>query len=287
MKKMSKIVKIVAVVIMTFTTLTALAQNQTNGNEIQRKKDVKDEAVSLVIVGNDTINEYLRGKNWGRFDRKLYNHLYIPKGGVAVGLAVSFGNYDTSDMRLLSYIKDLDIKVRAYSIKPEVSVFFRHNQAIGLRFGYSKGDYNVNSLSVDFDEDINFSIKDVKYSSQQYSTSLYYRNYVGLDRSRRFAIFNEVAFVFAAGNAMFSRLYNNEPRITESNDIQLRLNFSPGLSVFMHPNASFNLSFGVFGWYFTKEKQRTNGLEEGIRTSSGASFKFNIFNLNMGLNVHF
>jgi hypothetical protein len=48
---------------------------------------------------------------------------------------------------------------------------------------------------------------------------------------------------------------------------------------------SFNVSFGVFGVNLRNEKQQTNGLEEGSRFSSGANFKFNIFNINFGMAV--
>ena len=51
-------------------------------------------------------------------------------------------------------------------------------------------------------------------------------------------------------------------------------------------NVSFNLSFGVFGVKLRTEHQSTNGIDEGSRLSSGANFRFNIFNINFGLGVH-
>lgn len=281
MKEMIK--KFILVVLLIFVVASVA-----NADEIERKKNKKDkEEISLVIVGRDTVNAFIKERNWGRFDRGLNNHLFVPKGVFAFGLTFNFGTYDTKDMKVLSYVKDLDFKVRAFSIKPEVSYFFRHNQAVGLRFGFTKGDYNLNSLSVDFDDDINFNLKDVRYNSMSYSTSLFYRHYVGLDRSRRFAIFNEVDFQVVSGNSTFQRLYNDIPRITDTKNTQVRLNFSPGVCIFLHEHASFNLSFGIFGWYYTKENQRTDGVEEGTHSTSGANFRFNIFNLNMGIGIHF
>lgn len=49
---------------------------------------------------------------------------------------------------------------------------------------------------------------------------------------------------------------------------------------------SFNISFGVFGVKLHHERQRTNEVEEGSRFSSGANFKFNIFNINFGMAVY-
>ena len=63
------------------------------------------------------------------------------------------------------------------------------------------------------------------------------------------------------------------------------LNFSPGVTMFIMDNACFNVSFGVFGLHVTHDKQYTNGEDEGTRTSSGANFRFNLFNINFGLGV--
>lgn len=68
--------------------------------------------------------------------------------------------------------------------------------------------------------------------------------------------------------------------------MQARLSFSPGVCVFIMKNVSFNVSFGVFGFYLRNEKQTVNGEPLGNRFTSGANFKFNIFNINFGIGVH-
>ena len=50
-------------------------------------------------------------------------------------------------------------------------------------------------------------------------------------------------------------------------------------------NVAFHVSFGVFGFNLKNEKQRENGEEAGSRFSSGANFRFNIFNINFGIAV--
>jgi hypothetical protein len=141
------------------------------------------------------------------------------------------------------------------------------------------------SFSVDFDDDLNFSIKDVSYYTESYALGTFYRNYLGLGSQRRFGVFNEVSLMFQSGSSRFKRLYNDEPRDTRTTITQGSLNFSPGLAVFLHQNAAFNVSFGVFGLKVRHETQTTNGSEDGSRTTSGANFKFNIFNINFGLLV--
>lgn len=239
-----------------------------------------------VIIGNDTVSIIIPEKNYGRYDRGLYNYLFIPKGQWAFGLTASYGEFDCDDVQLLSIINDLDLKVKAYSIRPSISYFFRNNQSVGLKFNYVRNIADLARLSVDFDDDLNFSIGDVSYYGESYTASLFYRNYVGLGTMKRFAIFNEVDLSFGSGSTRFKRYYNNELRDTRTNSTMASLNFSPGLCVFIMDNISFNVSFGVFGINLKNEKQITNDVEEGSRFTSGANFRFNIFNINFGLGVH-
>lgn len=239
-----------------------------------------------VIVDGDTVSIILPDKNYGRYDRGLYNFLIIPKGTWSFGLTASYGEFSTDDVQMLSVLKNLDLKIKAYSLRPSVSYFFKSNQSIGLKFNYSRSYFDLNNMAFDFDDDLNFTLRDVSYYSQTYEASINYRNYIGLGADKRFAIFNEVDLGFGAGTSRFTRLYNDQPRDTRTNVTQASLNFSPGLCVFIMDYVSFNISFGVFGLNLKHEKQLTDGVEEGSRFSSGANFKFNIFNINFGMAVH-
>ena len=239
-----------------------------------------------VIIGEDTVSIVIPQKNNGRYDRGLYNYLIIPKGQWAFGLTASYGEFNTDDIQVLSILKNLDLKIKAYSLKPSITYFFNNNQCIGLNLNYTRTITDLSNLSVDFDDDINFSLHDVSYYSENYSTSAFYRYYVGLGRQKRFAVYNEVALGFGSGSSRFKRIYNDEPKDTKTTSTTASLNFSPGRCVFMMDNASFNVSFGVFGVKMSKEKQVTDGKYEGSRFSSGANFKFNIFNINFGLAIY-
>lgn len=255
--------------------------------QVVRKNLVTElpEASELVIVGNDTVPNVMPERNFGRYHRGLYNYLFIPRGKWGFGLTASYGSLNTDDVQILSLMENIDFNGKIYSIKPYLSYFFRHNQSIGLRFNYSRGEGDLNNLSVDFDDDINFSLKDVSYYTQSFSTSLFYRNYIGLNKSRRFSVFNEVDLTVGSGSSRFKRIYDSQPRDTKTIITQASLNFSPGVCVFIQEYVSFNLSFGVFGLNLKREHQLTDGIDEGSRFTSGANFRFNIFNINFGLMV--
>lgn len=239
----------------------------------------------MVIVGNDTVSIILPQKNYGRYDRGLMNYLFIPKGQWSFGMTASYGEFNSDDVQVLSMLKDLDIKIKAYSLRPSVSFFVRNNQSIGVNFNYTRMAADLAGMTFDFSDDMNFSLSGVSYYSKSYSSAIAYRSYVGLGRDRRFGVFNEVELAFGAGSSRFLRSYAGELFDTRTSSMSAALNFSPGVCVFIMDYVGFNVSFGVFGVNVHHEKQSTNGVDEGRRFSSGANFRFNLFNINFGLAV--
>ncbi len=244
------------------------------------------ELAEKVVYHGDTISTVLKSRNLGRFDRGLLNYLYIPHGQWTFGITASYGEISTSDMEIFDLLNDIDLSGHIFSINPYVAYFVRDNLSVGLKFGYSSTKGNINSFKVDIDEDMNFNLHDIMYRNESYSAALTLRQYFGLTRRGRFGVFNEVDLAFASGNGDFVRPYNGVLRTTHTNTMQAQLNFSPGVSVFIMENVSFNISFGVFGFKLRNEKQTVDGEPMGNRFTSGANFRFNIFNINFGIAAH-
>lgn len=278
---MNRILRILMLLVAVAVTIPAGAQI------IKRKNlvDINRDSIEHVIIAGDTVPVILPEKNYGRFDRGLFNYIFIPKGKWGFGITANYGELQTEDIQVLSILKDVDFKGKMYSIKPYVSYFVRSNQSVGLKFDYTRGIADLGSLAMDFDGDLNFNLRDISYYQQSFSVAAFHRAYVGLDSNGRFGIFNEVDLSFGSGSSRFKRLYNGEPKDTRTIITQGALNFSPGVCVFLQDFMSFNVSFGVFGLKWRKENQSTDGVDEGTRVTSGANFRFNIFNINFGLMV--
>lgn len=256
--------------------MTAAATSEEPVSELDEK----------VIIGNDTVSIIIPQRNYSRFDRGLYNYLFTPKGQWMFGLTASYGEFSADDVEVLQAISDLDFKGKQYAIRPTIGYFIRNNQAIGIKFAYTRGEADLGTIGFNAGEDLSFNLHDISYYSSKYTIGVFYRNYVGLGRSKRFAVFNEVSLDFGSGSSRFKRYYGDTLYDTRTNITEASLNFSPGVCVFIMENLSFNVSFGVFGLYLTKESQLTNGEDEGSRFSSGANFRFNLFNINFGIGVH-
>ena len=239
-----------------------------------------------VLFRGDTIPMVLRDRNLGRYNRGLFNYLYLPKGILQLGITASYGEFSTEDLEMFDLISDTDFQGKMFSIRPYFSYFIRNNMSVGLRLGYTYGRANVDSFKVDIDDDMNFDLHDIMYRSESYTAAFTFNQYFGISRRGRFAITNEVELAFSGGNSDFIRPFNNEMKQTHTTTMQAALNFSPGLSVFIIEPLTFNISFGVFGFSLKNEKQTVDGEKMGSRFTSGANFRFNIFNINFGVAVN-
>lgn len=239
-----------------------------------------------VIFRGDTIPIVLKDRNLGRYDRGLFNFLFIPKGTWHIGLTASYGQFSTNDLQMLDLVSDVDLSASTFSIKPQLGYFLRNNLSIGVRMAYTRTSADINSFKMDIDEDMNFNLHDIMYRQESYTAAIVLQQYMGIGRHGRFGVFNEVELSFASGNGDFNRPYNGVIRSTHSSNMEAKLTFSPGVCVFVMENVSFNLSFGVFGFYLRNEKQRIDGEWLGNRFTSGANFKINLFNLAFGIGIH-
>ena len=102
-------------------------------------------------MAGDTVDIILPERNFGRFDRGLFNYIFIPKGKWGFGITASYGELQTEDISVLSLLKDLNFKGKIYSVKPYISYFVRSNQAVGLKLDYSRGIADLGKLAIDFD----------------------------------------------------------------------------------------------------------------------------------------
>ena len=87
-------------------------------NTVIRKDAAADRrrilADQKVIVGADTASIILPEKNFGRYDRGLYNYLYIPKSKWAFGLTANYGDFNAEDIQLLDIITNCIFKGKLY-----------------------------------------------------------------------------------------------------------------------------------------------------------------------------
>lgn len=222
----------------------------------------------------------------GRLDRGIVNHTIVPKKQVLLGLSASYTTFINDDYELLSLLKDFDAQGYMVSVKPFVGYFFKDNQMAGLRMGYSRTFLRLDNVSIDLDDDMNFSVSDVYLLEHQYSGTGLIRSYINIGNSKRFALFNETSITFSAGTAKMLRGSGESLNGTHSKIQELHVGVAPGLTAFIMDNVGVEVSFGVAGFKYREQTQVHNQVEHGSRRNSGANFKIDLFKISLGLAVY-
>ncbi len=239
----------------------------------------------LITKNQNTSNDFIKTKAIGRYDRGISNYKFIPKKKWIGGITVSYLDFDSKDSRLLySLFKDIDSHARTLSVKPFIGYAFKDNSVIGLKFGYNHTIAELGNLSLNID-DIDVSMKDMRYSEEGYTVALFHRAYVGIDAGRRFGLFNDITLAFNMASSSFMRDKGDTAQRIDNNIYELHLGVNPGIAVFIMDNVSAEMSFGVAGFKYRSESQKNHLGETGKRNSSGANFKINLFNINIGITV--
>mgnify|MGYP000697718296 CR=1 FL=1 len=144
---------------------------------------------------------------------------------------------------------------------------------VGLKFGYSRISGGIDNLALNI-EDLDIALKDIKYTDDSYSFSLFHRSYIGLDPKGLFGLFNETTLGYSTGSTRFSRGADETLKYTDTSINQLKVGINPGIAIFIMPNVGAEVSFwsGLALLITGKSRKKSSG-ETGKRTNSGANFK--------------
>lgn len=238
-----------------------------------------------IAIQSDT-SDILRTRAIGRYDRGITNYRFIPKRKWIGGATFSYVNYESSDASMLfSLIKDFSSNAKTFKFRPFVGYAIRDNVIIGMEFGYNHTVVDLDNINLNIADDLNFSLSGIRFAEDLYTVAFFHRSYLGLDPGKRFGLFNETSLMYKSGSGSFTRTHEDIPKRTDTDINEVNLGISPGVCVFIMQNVCAEMSFGVAGLKYRSEKQRSSDGEEGSRRSSGANFKINILNINLGITV--
>lgn len=279
------------------TGVYAVTENAEVSAEAVTRKNAKVIKDTVYQVIRDTVYITLPIKNFaetqemiktpavGRFDRGIANYKFMPKGKWLFGTTASYSNFDSNDIRILSIVEGFNCNARTYGFNPFIGYFYRNNMMVGAKFGYEHLLGDLSNLSIDIDEDMDFSLSDIYYSEDLYSMAVIHRSYVGLDAGKRFGLFSETSLSYKTGSSYLVRGADMNQKKTETEINEFQLNMSPGVCVYIMQNVSVEMSFGIMGIKYRVEEQKMSNGEIGKHRDSGANFKINLFNINLGITV--
>ena len=224
-----------------------------------------------------------------RIDRQIHSNKFVFKGESMMGLTVSYGTVDSEDSDIGLIIDNIDLNGQMFTIKPHYGFFYRDNNAIGVRLGYSYTNGNLGNAGLNLGEanDISLSLGGLGYSSRGYTAAIYHRSYMSIDRKGRFGLFAEWELSGGFAESRFDFSSGESVTSNVAHSYNAAISFAPGVAVYIFPNVCASLSFGMGGLQYKHIKQMdAEGNFTGKRDFSKLRFGLNLAQINIGVNIH-
>lgn len=224
-----------------------------------------------------------------RIDREINKNRFVFKGEILCGLTISYGTLSTEDADMFPVFEDIGLSGNITTVNPFAGYFYRDNNCVGLRFGYTHISGKLNSLGINLGEQngIEIPIPWLDLNSNRYSIGLFHRSYVPLDEKGRFGAFGEFELALTMGENTFAYESGESSKQTHAKNTSVKVWFSPGVAVYAFPNICATLSFGLGGFKYTHIRQfDAQGEQIGSRRSSKMNFRLNIADIRIGMTVH-
>ncbi|MDE5695500.1 MAG: hypothetical protein K2H77_05975 [Alistipes sp.] len=224
-----------------------------------------------------------------RIDREINKNRFVFKGEILCGLTISYGTLSTDEADMFPIFENIGLSGNITTVNPFAGYFYRDNNCIGVRFGYTHISGKLDSFDINLGEQngLNIPIPWLDLTSNRYSIGLFHRSYVPLDEKGRFGAFGEFELALTMGDNIFAYESGESSKETKAKNATVKVWFNPGVAVYAFPNVCATLSFGLGGFKYTHIRQfNAQGEEIGSRRYSKMNFRLNIADIRIGMTVH-
>lgn len=218
---------------------------------------------------------------------------FVPKGQWIFGGTASYSTHANKDYKLL-IVDNIDSEGYTVKVSPMIAYAPWKNMAVGIRFGYGRSMLALDSASLSFGDEesgVNINVDFYHQIKHSYTGTLFWRPYIPLGHSNRFAIFAEVQLnltgaqsKLVAEDGVIDGYQNYRGSYSETFGGSIAL--QPGIVAFVTNNTALELSIGVFGIGFERTNQLRNQIEEGTTSSSNMNFKVNLLSIGFGVSFY-
>ncbi len=209
--------------------------------------------------------------------------LFVPKGQWIFGASASYSTHSNDNYSFL-VIEGIDSDGHTLRVSPMIAYALHDNMALGVRFVYDRTLLRIDNARVklgDEESGIDIGIEDFYALKHSYTGAIFWRQYIPLGASKRFAIFTDMQI--AAGGTQAKFAMDQPVKGTYERGYKVSLGVTPGMVAFATNNMAIEVSVGVMGLNYARARQIHNQVTTGTRTSSNMNFKVNIFSIGLGI----
>ena len=218
---------------------------------------------------------------------------FIPKGTIGFGATFSYNTYDIGNAAddlgfstLFGMVNNINGNVVTGGVSPHVSYFIIDNLSVGGRFDFNRTKYDVGNASLSLTEDMSFSVNDFHYLKDAYSGSVFARYFIPFGTSKRFAMFTELRATGGYAQSETYKLTDLDKNGTYQDIYDFEIGIIPGLAAFVTNEVALEVSVGLVGLDYERVVQHTNNVGTSVMERSGANFKVNLLQINLGISCY-
>ena len=217
------------------------------------------------------------------------DNCFVPKGQWIFGGTASYSTHTNQNYKLL-VVDNIDSEGYTVNVSPMIAYAVGKNMAVGVRFGYGRSLLAMDNASLSV-SDVNINVDYFHKIKHTYTGTIFWRPYIPLGHSNRFAVFAEVQLSLSGGqskvvaeNGVVDGMQNYAGTYSKSFGASVAL--QPGIVAFVTNNTALELSVGVFGIGVDRVTQVKNQIDQGEFTSSDMNFKLNFLSIGFGVSFY-
>ena len=214
---------------------------------------------------------------------------FVPKGQWIFGGTAAYSAHRNSNYKF-AIINGIDSKGYTVSVSPMIGYALWRNMAVGVRFCYSRSLLALDNASLTMSGN-ELTIDMFHQLKHSYTGSLFWRPFIPIGHSNRFAIFAEVQLNFSGGQSKAVAATGiidgmQEYPGTYATHFGAQLALQPGIAAFITINAAVELSIGVLGIGFERTKQVKHQVLEANIKSVYTNYKLNLLSVGFGMSFY-
>ena len=220
--------------------------------------------------------------------RRLEGRSFIPEGNWMYGVAAGYlGHRSGQTDYAFSGLKHANMYLSGFSITPYMGYAVCNNGILGLRAGYYRTTGEKAHWACYEDEQLRYTFRNLDYAEDHYSVEAFYRGYVPVDKSLRFALFAEFTLGYMGGSGRLKSMRDDTPYRSNFSLNQFRLGIRPGMAVALCNNVSLDLSFGLANANITMQHEKNRDGESNKDTEARLTSLIDLTDFQLGITINY
>ena len=214
---------------------------------------------------------------------------FVPKGQWIFGGTAAYSTHRNQNYKF-TLINGIDSDGYTISVSPMIAYAPWRNMAVGVRFAYGRSLLALDNASLSV-SDVDINVDMFHQLKHSYTGSLFWRPYIPLGSTNRFALFAEVQLNFTGSESKVVASTSDVDGIpnyrgTFSKSVGVSVGLQPGIVAFITNNAAVELSIGILGIGFDRTLQTKNQVETGKTDLFNTNFKLNLLSIGFGMSFY-